>query len=286
MKINIYTLTSKNFGDGINNLFWESLTQNKISGNKSELHYITTGSIMCLINEKSIIFGTGFISKNGDLGGGDFRSISSRKHTTPNKVIAVRGPLSRQKMLDFNIECPENYGDPLILMPCINNNYKKIEDNIIGIIPHYIEKDNNNYKLLKTNLEDEGYIVKFIDIEVGSNHKKLIEDINNCKYIISSSLHGVMMGIVYKKNTIFVEFSEKVVGNGFKFEDFFKSVNINYQTRNIYDTGILDNIINIDYNYLINIGTKLISLIPFIDSKRKIELTQKYNSFYADIINP
>tara|TARA_B100001063_G_scaffold247257_1_gene291828 strand:- start:7412 stop:8281 length:870 start_codon:yes stop_codon:yes gene_type:complete len=279
-KINLYTVKAKNFGDGVNKLFWENLTQDTIYNNNSELHYITTGSIMCLANNKSIIFGTGFISNDGDLGGGNWYSNSNIKYKTPHKIIAVRGPLSRKKMLDFNIECPENYGDPLILMPCLNSNYTNIEDNIIGIIPHFIDKNNKNYILLKTNLEKKGYIVKFIDIEVGSNHNKLIKEINKCKYIISSSLHGVMMGIVYKKKTIFIEFSDKVIGNGFKFQDFFKSVNITYKNINTYDIGILDNIIKVDYDYLIKTGINLISLIPFISSERKTELTNKYKNFY------
>ena len=42
---------------------------------------------------------------------------------------------------------------------------------------------------------------------VGENFKKLIDEINECKYIISSSLHGVIMGLIYKK-TIFLEFSK------------------------------------------------------------------------------
>ena len=122
--------------------------------------------------------------------------------------------------------------------------------------------------------------MKFIDIEAGSNHKKLIDDINSCKYIISSSLHGVMMGIVYKKRTIFVEFDDKVVGNGFKFQDFFKSININYKNINTYDTKILNNVINVDYEYLVSTGIKLISLIPFIETEMKTELINKYKKFY------
>ena len=51
---NIFVLSSLNFGDGINKVFWEYITQNKIYNNRSELHYITTGSIMCLINNKSM----------------------------------------------------------------------------------------------------------------------------------------------------------------------------------------------------------------------------------------
>jgi pyruvyltransferase len=216
-------------------------------------------------------------------GGGNFISTSNIKHEIPHKIIAVRGPLSRQKLLDFKIECPENYGDPLLLMPCLYNNYTEIEENIVGIIPHYIDKNNKNYKILKTNLEKHGYIVKYIDIEVGTNYKLLIDNINKCKYIISTSLHGVMMGIVYKKPTIFIEFSDKVFGNGFKFQDFFKSVNITYQNINIYDSGVMDNIINVDYKYLTKIGRKLISLIPFINSERKNLIMNKYNTFYKNL---
>ena len=66
------------------------------------------------------------------------------------------------------------------------------------------------------------------------------------------------MGIVYKKKTIYVSFSDKVIGNGFKFEDFFKSINITYKNINKYDIGILDNVINVNYEYLIKTGIKLI----------------------------
>jgi len=51
--------------------------------------------------------------------------------------------------------------------------------------------------------------------------------------------------------------------------DFFKSINITYKNINKYDIGILDNIINVNYEYLIKTGIKLISLIPFISSERK-----------------
>jgi pyruvyltransferase len=286
---NIYTLTpsNRNFGDAVNKRFWEYIVQNKInSGGRGRPpttpHYITTGSIMCVVNKKSIIFGTGFISDNGDIGGGggNWRSKSNNKHVTPRHIIAVRGPLTRQKLLKFKINCPTNYGDPLILMPCIYNKYTNIKDNIVGIIPHYVDKRNNNYKMLKTNLEKAGYIVNFIDIAVGDNYENLINNINKCNYIISSSLHGVIMGIIYKKKTIHVKFSKKVFGNNFKFQDFFQSINITYKTINTYNVDIMNNIIKVDYEYLQQIGEKLISLIPFINEKRKLELTNKYKVFY------
>lgn len=281
--MNIYTTPSKNFGDAVNLRFWKELTGNdNIESNKNKPHYITTGSIMCLVQNNSIILGTGFMYENGDLGGGNWFSSSNKKYVTPYNVISVRGPLSRKQLLKLNVECPENYGDPLILMPCVYNKKCNVTLKfIIGIIPHYVDKNNENYKLLRKNLQNKGYIVKFIDIEIGDNYEKFIDEINCCTYIISSSLHGIIMGIIYKKQTIFVEFSNSVNGNGFKFQDFFKSIDINYKNKNIYDVNLLDNIINVDYKILQEVSKKLISVIPFIENDKKESLKQKIQLFYT-----
>jgi pyruvyltransferase len=281
--MNIYTPPSKNFGDAVNPRFWKELTgNNNIESNKNKPHYITTGSIMCLVQTNSIILGTGFMYKDGDLGGGDWGATNNKKNVNPSNVISVRGPLSRKQLLKLNVECPENYGDPLILMPCIYNKRSNVTLKfIIGIIPHYVDKNNENYKLLRKNLQNKGYIVKFIDIEIGDNYEKIIDEINCCTYIISSSLHGIIMGIIYKKQTIFVEFSNSVNGNGFKFQDFFKSIDINYKNQNIYDVNLLDNIINVDYKILQEVSKKLISVIPFIENDKKESLKQKIQLFYA-----
>ena len=281
--MNIFTYNSLNFGDGVNKTFWKTLTAKEINFNPTNEHYITTGSIMLLVQNNSIIFGTGFISKDADLGkpssGPCWDSKNNNKYAIPINIIAVRGPLSREKMLRFGIKCPENYGDPLILMPCIYNKKTIITDNIIGIIPHYIDKNDSNFKLLKKNLENKGYNIKTIDIEVGDNYKKLIDEINSCKYIISSSLHGIIMGIVYNKETIFVKFSNNIIGNDFKFQDFFKSINIIYKNIDVYNENILNNIIKVDYKYLLQIGKKIISLIPFINTNEKLLLEKKYIDF-------
>ena len=281
VNINVTSIPGGNFGDAVNGRFWSLMSEKLITSDRDSNHYLTTGSIMCLATPQSVIFGTGFIGEGADLGGGNFQSKHSRKFCNPLNVIAVRGPLSRKKLLDMRVECPENYGDPLLLMPCIYNKQKKAEEKTVGIIPHYIDKTSKNYLQLKENLESNGYTVKFIDIVVGANYEKIIDEINSCEYIISSSLHGTMMGIVYKKKTIFTEFSKNVIGNGFKFDDFFKSVNTTYEKKNIYDISLLDNVIDIDYEYLKNVGIKLIGLVPFIDDIRKQELKSIYSDFYT-----
>ena len=281
MSVNILTLNdNKNFGDGVNNRFWRELTKKNINYNAKEIHYITTGSIMNFVKPTSIILGTGFITDKSNLGGIRFKSKTNKKFCMPEKVISVRGPNSRKKLLKFGISCPKNYGDPLILMPCIYGKKNKIEENVVGIIPHYKDKNNSNFRLLIENLKNSGFEVKIIDIEVNDNYEKLIDEINMCKYIISSSLHGVIMGVVYQKKTIFVEFSTKVLGGTFKFQDFFGSIAINYKNINVYDKALLENVIPVNYQTLQNVGVKFISLIPFINQERKKELQKNYQDFY------
>jgi pyruvyltransferase len=208
---NIFCLDSINFGDAVNTRFWKEMTEHNIINNTNDVHYFTAGSIMCLVKNNTIILGSGFISENGDIGGGNFMSNNNNKICEPKSVISVRGPLTRDKLIKYGIECPTNYGDPLILMPCIYIKQATVNNNIIGIIPHYIDKKNINVVQLKINLENAGYTVKIIDIDIADNYEELIDNINMCEYIISSSLHGVIMGIVYKKKTCFLEFSNNVI---------------------------------------------------------------------------
>lgn len=274
-------LGGKNFGDAVNQVFWSEITNQTVEKNSSNEHYITTGSIMCLVQSNSIIFGTGFIAEDGDLGGGNFRSKASKKKVIPKNVISVRGPKTRKKLLDYNINCPENYGDPLILFPCIYPVKNMVKNNTVGIIPHYIDKKEKSVVELTNSLKKDGYKVKIISIEVRSNYKKLIDEINECEYIISSSLHGVIMGYIYLKKTIFLEFSNKVIGNQFKFYDFFESINKgNYHENKIYTSNVLKNYIDTNYEELNRISLNLIDICPFIANDRKDELKQIYNKFY------
>ena len=65
-----------------------------------------------------------------------------------------------------------------------------------------------------------------------------------------------------------------------KYRNFFKSLNINYKNINTYDADLLNNIIQIDYKILQEVSQKLISIIPFIENDRKIELKEKIKALY------
>jgi len=268
-----YYFGGTNFGDSVNSIFIDFLADKQyIYKNKPDtLHYMVTGSVLHFSNSNSIIFGTGFISESSRLGSGK-----------PNKIIAVRGPLTRNKFIKMNIECPEIYGDPLILFPLLYNPSIKAKKSLIGIIPHFIDINTDTLKELVSNLNRSGFTTKIIDICVGTEYKPFIDTIMECETIITSSLHGMIMGIVYRKPTTLVQFSKKVIGDLFKFNDFFGSLNIDYSVKNRYDVDLLENTVPVDYIKLKELGDRLIDAAPFIDEERKVKL--KNILFYKDSV--
>ena len=66
------------------------------------------GSIMdWMTNNESYIWGSGV------------RDNTNKLKCKPHKVLAVRGPLSRQYLIDNGVDCPPVYGDPALLLPLI-----------------------------------------------------------------------------------------------------------------------------------------------------------------------
>lgn len=137
----------------------------------------------------------------------------------PKKIYAVRGPLTRNELLKQDIKCPEVYGDPALLFPELYNPERNIKYKY-GIIPHYIDyTDEKSLQILNT-LSQKG--VKIINITAGIFH--FIDELIQCENIMSSSLHGLIAADAYSIPNIRVKLSDKLVGKGFKFEDYALSV--------------------------------------------------------------
>lgn len=103
-----------NWGDDLNKYLFEYITGRKfvfipfrkLSSKQRISHYSLIGSIIGFYNlDNTIIYGSGI--KN------PYESISG----VPEKIISVRGPKTRDILLKNGIECPENYGDPALLLP-------------------------------------------------------------------------------------------------------------------------------------------------------------------------
>ncbi len=245
--------SNRNFGD----VLGPYLAQ-KISGKESFLvskkciseHYLTVGSILWASNKHSIIWGSGIISKN-------------HKIIRPKKILAVRGPKTRERLIELGIDCPSIYGDPALLLPrfykprVFKKKYK------LGIILHYV--DINNKIIKKIKHDGDIKIINILDpIE------KVIDEIYNCSYTISSSLHGLITSHAYNIPSLLIKLSEKLDGDGIKFEDYFLSVGMTPYKPLILSDNLLNmneiiKLIN-SKQQEINIDLdKLMNVCPFLD---------------------
>jgi len=235
-----------NFGDILNPILINLLTQQNSKDISSEYYfyknYLLIGSILQYANKNSIVWGSGFISHENKL------------LEEPLSICAVRGKLTREKLLKQGINCPEIYGDPALLMPFV---YKpKVEKKYkLGIIPHYVDK--NNFWLNSLKNRDD---ILIIDI-ITDSPLETIKEILSCENIASSSLHGLIIADAYKIPSVWIEFSNKVYGAHFKFHDYFSSIEKNISLPYKINKDTLVNvliekaeysILNIDLDALLN----------------------------------
>lgn len=98
-----------NWGDELNKFFIEFITGMKVVCMKYDFpirHYSMIGSILGWYSlDKTIVYGSGIIE--------EAISVSGR----PDKIISVRGPLTRYALIQKGYECPKRYGDPALLLP-------------------------------------------------------------------------------------------------------------------------------------------------------------------------
>lgn len=205
----------ENYGDLLSKYIVEKISGQKVISIKHPLrglhkyffnHFLVIGSIISAASKKSIVWGSGIIKKNENI--------------RDAKFLAVRGPKTRQRVMDLGFNCPEVYGDPAILLPDYFN--QKVEKTYeIGIIPHYID-----YKEVKEGFtKDE--TIKIIDL-LTNNIEDTTKDILACKNIISSSLHGVIVSQAYGIPALWVKFSDRLSGDNIKFYDYYESVGIDF----------------------------------------------------------
>ena len=130
-----------NFGDELSKFIVENMipTTCKIVTNKPyDLYYpnnlVALGSYIHAASSRSHVWGTGLISNRS-------------RFKKDIKVHAVRGPKTREILKMNNIETPEIYGDPALLLPRFYTpkTYSFLNDKI-AVIPHWSQVD--KFKIL------------------------------------------------------------------------------------------------------------------------------------------
>jgi pyruvyltransferase len=144
-----------------------------------EKKLLAIGSLLYFANDNDVLWGTGTNYKFTNKKDYKFSALDIR---------ATRGPLTRQFLWDtFQIPCPEIYGDPALLVPYFFPEFKKKQDPAYDyiIIPHYSQE----HLFLQEEWENVVYSTE--------PWNEIIEKILNSRFVISSSLHGIIVAEAY-----------------------------------------------------------------------------------------
>lgn len=163
----------KNFGDELSQVIIEQIIHKEVKrGALTDPHQLlfAVGSVLHFARDGNIIWGSGYREN-------PLQEVRNYKNLD---VRAVRGPRTRDFLLQLGIECPEIYGDPALLLPILMPQLKREEpvyDYIV--IPHFNESCCFKiYKNVVYPTEPWNEVVK-----------KILQS----KFVISSSLHGIII---------------------------------------------------------------------------------------------
>lgn len=162
--------------------------------------------------------GTGCSDPNAVIWGAGCISATVPLVGRPKQICAVRGWLSNERLQKSGLHAPGVVGDAALLLPRLYEPERTLERCSLGIIPHCFEWDEEFYRKTR-DWED----ARVIDISGGI--EEVIEQIVACDRIVSSSLHGIICADAYGVPSIWLQASNKPTGDGFKFRDYFSSVN-------------------------------------------------------------
>ena len=187
-------------------------------------HYLAVGSILAQATKNSVVWGSGIIDQVQKIASADFR--------------AVRGPKTRNFLLNQGINCPQIFGDPAMLLPKFypGNSGPEVK---MGIIPHYVDYE----KALQVQEQDKD--IKVVNL-LTDDVEMTTDEILNCKVILSSSLHGMIVAHAYGIPAVWVKFSNKVFGDDIKYYDYFESVGIGDALPHAIEVSLFDHKIRND----------------------------------------
>jgi len=188
---------------------------------KSEQKLLAIGSILYFANQDDVIWGAGTNGK---------RTLKSDYSFTNLDIRSVRGPLTRKFLMEtLGIEeCPEIYGDPALLVPYFFPEYKKSEHPKYDfiVIPHYSEE----YLFPKNERFEVVYPTESLF--------SIFEKITNSQFVISSSLHGVIVAEAFGIPARYLRVTENEPI--LKYDDYYISTNRpNYKIARSIEEALL-----------------------------------------------
>lgn len=184
------------------------------------------------------------------------------KYTSKNTFFtAVRGEVTRDLLsLDDGIPL----GDPGLLASRVYNKSKSTDK--IGVVPHIADMDSKFIESLKNDS-------RFMIIPPNRMPEFVVSDITQCKLVLSSSLHGLIISDSFNIPNYHIALSDLLDGHSGadtiqKFRDYYSAVGKKYRdadTSKVYDDVYLRSLIS-GYDPIANldeIQEKIVNSFPF-----------------------
>lgn len=194
----------KNFGDWLSPFLCEAISGREVvyaKPNKCDL--VAVGSILHRLKNhfwthRVHVWGSGLIEQR-------------QAFQSPHTFNAVRGKLTASALKNHTVT---TLGDPGLLSDLLLPSGQRDKLYRVGIIPHYNDQE---LPIVQEFLKQSG--VTFIDIF--SDTVDFLEQVAQCEFIISSSLHGLIVADALGIPNAWIKLSNLVRGNDFKFADYY-----------------------------------------------------------------
>lgn len=168
-----------------------------------------------ILSPKVNIWGTGFIS---------YKDKDEALYKKKINFCAVRGELSKKRIEKLIGKKLDNVvlGDAGILASYILDELpeKKYD---VGIIAHFKEKN----ELIFQKLYNKFPNATIIDVQ--DTPYNVTKKIAECKCIISSSLHGLIIADSLRVPNIHIVVTNNLLGDGFKFDDYYSAYGLKHE---------------------------------------------------------
>lgn len=200
-----------NFGDALSVSVVEKILGKSIttttnpSINQKKL--LAIGSIVNYAKDGDVLWGTGINGKYPQRSDYDFNNLDVR---------AVRGPLTRKRLLEMGIPCPEVYGDPTLLLPILFPEFQipSSPSQEYIVIPHF--SDEALFKHLPNM------------VSVKEEWETVVKKILDSKFVISSALSGVIVAEAFGiPARLIISPNENNTETIFKYSDYYFGTNRN-----------------------------------------------------------
>lgn len=157
------------------------------------------------------VWGTGFIN---------YTDCEGRFFKRDMEFCALRGELTRrsvEKLTGKPLDIPT--GDAGILADSLLD-FRPAAVYDVGIIPHLCDLNDPAVSLLASQYENA------IVINVKDEPVSVVRQIAQCRHVLSSSLHGLIVADSFGVPNMHVVFDDRLLGDGYKFDDYYSAYGV------------------------------------------------------------